>query len=167
MNFFSNLLRKASSRFKPTKETKSLHKPEAVYLTQTVIFGMHLYRREGEDSSVFFVDENRGIRKMLVDSRGNIQHFPGIVQAEFWVSQVAPNYLNQQVRFRSSFSKREDGWLFLWQVQPDGRYWEDESGFGAENDLEVILYTFVDLDGNFTGPFRIYSLGCTSYFQDQ
>lgn len=140
---------------------------EPVYLTQTVIFGMHPYRSADEDSTVYFVDENRGIRKMLTDTWGNIQNFPGIIQEDFWVKEVAPNYLKPRVGFRSSFEKREGGWLFLWQLQPDGWYWADEDGFGAEKDAEVILYTFVDLDGNFTGPFRIYSMDGKSYFPGQ
>ena len=144
-------------------KTSSKH-TEPAYLTQTVIFGMHPYRSADEDSSVYFVDENRGIRKMLTDSRGNIQNFPGMIKEDFWAKEVAPNYLKPCVGFRSSFEKREDGWLFLWQLQPDGWYWADEDGFGAEKDVEVILYTFVDLDGNFTGPFRLYSLDGTSYF---
>ena len=156
----------------PTKPSQELPKninpksAEPVYLTQTVIFGMHPYRSADEDSTVYFVDENRGIRKKLTDTQGHILNFPGIIREDFWVKEVAPNYLKPCVGFRSSFEKREDGWIFLWQVQPDGWYWADEDGFGAEKDLEVILYTSVDLNGNFTGPFRIYSLGNTSYFQN-
>lgn len=159
MEFLSKLLRNKKS----TSEPES-NRTETVYLTETVTFGMHPYRTADEDSSVFFVDENRGIRKMIIDSRGNIQNFPGVMKEDFWVKHVAPNYLKQQVRFRSSFEKRENGWIFLWQLQPDGWYWADEDGFGAEKDSEVILYTHVDLDGNFTGPFRLYSLDGTSYF---
>ena len=140
---------------------------DPVYLTRTVTFGMHPYRSADEDSSVFFVDEVRGIRKMIIDSRGNIQNFPGVVKEDFWVKEVAPNYLKQQVCFRSDFEKTEDGWIFKWQLQPDGWYWADEGGFGAEKDLEVILYTFVDLEGNFTGPFQLYSLDNVLYFQGQ
>ena len=144
--------------------TEATEMPEKkAYLTQSVIFGMHPYRRAGEDSSVFFVDESRGIRKMLVDSEGNIQNFPGMVRENFWVEEVATGYLKPQVGFRSSFSERENGWIFKWQLQPDGWYWADEGGFGAENDVEVVLYTFVDMDGNFTGPFRLYKLGNLGY----
>ena len=147
---------------KPGSERK-----ETVYLTATVTFGMHPYRSADEDSSVFFVDENRGIRKMIIDSRGNIQNFPGVIKEDFWVKYVAPNYLKQQVRFRSSFEKRDNGWIFLWQLQPDGWYWADEGGFGAENDSEVVLYTYLDLNGDFTGPFRIYQLGNAGYSMDR
>ena len=124
---------------------------------------MHMYRTADEDSSVYFVDETRGIKKMLVDSKGNICNFPGMVKEDFWTKEVAPNYLKPQIRFRSSFEKREKGWIFLWQLQPDGRYWEDEDGFGAEHDVEVTLYTLVDMDGHFTQPFRIYQLGYVGY----
>lgn len=153
------------SDFLGRKQPKS--EPEPAYLTATVTFGMHPYRSADEDSSVFFVDENRGIRKMIIDAYGNIQNFPGIIKEEFWVKHVAPNYLKQQVRFRSSFKKRDNGWIFLWQLQPDGWYWADEGGFGAEKDWEVVLYTYLDLNGDFTGPFRIYQLDVTGYSLDR
>lgn len=172
MKFLSNLFGKKPSEPEPiaNKEMPKNQVPErteAVYLTQTVTFGMHPYRSADEDSSVFFVDENRGIRRMIIDSRGNIQNFPGVVKEDFWVKHVAPNYLKQQVRFRSDFEKRENGWIFKWQLQPDGWYWADEGGFGAENDWEVVLYTYLDLNGDFTGPFRIYQLDGKGYSLDR
>lgn len=174
MKFLSKIMRKrqAKSESEPVVEAVTPQKQEpkraeSVYLTETVTFGMHPYRSADEDSSVFFVDENRGIRKMIIDSLGNIQNFPGIIKEEFWVKEVAPNYLKQQVRFRSDFEKRENGWIFLWQLQPDGWYWADEGGFGAENDSEVVLYTYLDLNGDFTGPFRIYKLGNAGYSMDR
>lgn len=168
MSFLSKLFEKKQPAPNPVVENKTQKKQEpkqteSVYLTATVTFGMHPYRRADEDSSVFFVDENRGIRKMIIDSRGNIQNFPGVIKEDFWVKHVAPNYLKQQVRFRSDFEKREKGWIFKWQLQPDGWYWADEGGFGAENDSEVVLYTYLDLNGDFTAPFRIYKLDSMGY----
>lgn len=139
--------------------------PREPYLTETVVFGMHIYRRPGDDSSVYFVDEARGIRKMLVDTYGNIQNFPGIVREDFWLKEVEPSALEPQIHFRTSFEKREGGWMMLWEIQPDGRYWADEDGFGWGKDPEVRLYTFVDQNGDFTGPFRIYSCGRETYYQ--
>lgn len=153
--------------FAPKKSAVQTAPVKPAYLTQYVIFGMHPYRQPGDDSSVYFVDEERGIRRMIVDSKGNIQNFPGIVKEAFWTAEVAPNYLKPQVGFRSSFEKRNNGWIFMWQVQPDGRYWADEDGFGGENDLEVTLYTYLDMDGNFSGPFRGYQLGNTGYAMDR
>ena len=132
-------------------------KPESPYLTQTVVFGMHRYRHAGEDSSVYFVDEKRGIRKMLVNSNGVIQRFPGFEDKKALEKMLTdPRDLTPQIRFRTSFEKRENHWIMLWEIQPDGRYWEDEDGFGGTNDEEITLFTQVDENGDFTGPFRVY-----------
>lgn len=174
MKFLSKLFKKnqpksePKSEPEPAVETVPSPKPEpkqteSIYLTSSITFGM----RRGEDCSVCFVDENRGVRKVIVDSFGIIQNFPGIAKEDFWVKEVAPNFLKEQVRFRSEFEKRENGWIFLWQVQPDGRYWGDDSGFGADNDSEVVLYTYLDLNGDFTGPFRIYQVDSYGYAMDR
>lgn len=170
MKFLSKLFKKNQSKPEPEPDVEIVlpQKPEpkrteSVYLTSSVTFGM----RRGEDCSICFVDENRGIRKVIVDSFGVIQNFPGIVKEDFWVKEVAPNFLKEQVRFRSEFEKRENGWIFLWQMQPDGMYWADDGGFGADNDLEVVLYTYLDLNGDFTGPFRIYKVGSHGYAMDR
>ena len=131
--------------------------PQGPYLTRTVVFGMHLYRQPGEDSSVYFVDEQRGIRKMLVNSQGVIQRFPGFQDKEALEKILSsPKTLTPQIRFRTSFEAREGRWIMLWQIQPDGRYWEDEDGFGGTNDEEITLFTYVDENGDFTGPFALY-----------
>lgn len=135
------------------------------YLTQTVVFGMHLYRSAAEDSSVYFVDEARGIRKLLVDAEGKILNFPGIVEQDFWKKEVSPNAARPQIRFRTAFERRRDRWIMLWQIQPDGQYWADD-GFGMEHELEVTLYTYVDRNGDFTAPFQIYRIGRRAYTLD-
>ncbi len=137
------------------------------YLTQTVVFGMHRYRRADEDSSVYFVDESRGIRRQLVDRMGRIRHFPGVCREDFWAEELAPNALQPQIRFRTSFEERGERWLMLWEVQPDGRYWGDDDGFGMEHEAEITLYTYVDGRGQFTGPFRLYSIGSRCYSLDR
>lgn len=136
---------------------------EYAALTRTVTSGMHRYRQLGEDSTVYFVDENRGIQKTLVDSLGRIQDFPGIVEEDFWVKKISGSCLEPQIHFRTVFEKRGEGWIMLWTVQPGGSYWSDIDGFGVKRDKAVILYTFVDGDGNFTDPFRIYSVGWRRY----
>jgi len=42
-----------------------------------------------------------------------------------------------------------------WTLQPDGRYFEDEDGFGAENCEEITLYSYIDTNGIFTEPFKL------------
>ena len=84
------------------------------------------------DDPVYFVDEQHGIRTVLVDSTGTIQNFPGIIKEDFWTSQVSPNAMKPEIRFRTSFEQRNDRWIMLWQIQPDGRYWADEDGFASK-----------------------------------
>ena len=150
MGWLTNLFKKQVPTVPEQKTQKS------PYLTQTVVFGMHQYRRPGEDSSVYFVDEKRGIRKMLVNSTGVIQKFPGFQDKEKLAKLVDPKALTPQIRFRTSFEKRDNRWIMYWEIQPDGRYWEYEDGFGGTNDEEVTLFTYVDENGNFTGPFELY-----------
>ena len=170
-----HILRSASQTDTPPRKSgQDASQPDALtrrsgqdaspYLTQKVVFGM---RFAGDDSSVCFVDEARGIRRLLVDPVGNIRHFPGIVREDFWTKIVSPNALRPQVHFRTSFEERDQGWIMFWQIQPDGRYWADEDGFGMEDDEEVTLYTYVDRDGRFTGPFRIYRVGYHVYSLDR
>lgn len=123
MGWLSNLFKK--QEVTPVRDTKQQDTP---YLTQTVVFGMHLYRRAGEDSSVYFVDEKRGLRKLLVNSNGVIQRFPGFKDKEKLAKLVNARALTPQIRFRTSFEKRDSRWIMYWQIQPDGRYWEDEDG---------------------------------------
>lgn len=163
MGIFSRLISKKKEAISSDAPWQAAQNAKPPYLTQTVVFGMHLYRRAGDDSSVYFVDESRGIRKMLVDSEGRIQDFPGIVKEEFWVKEVSETAMNPQIHFRTSFNARNDGWIMLWEIQPDGRYWGDEHDFGMDHEEEVILGTFVNMDGCFTGPFRIYKMGQKHY----
>lgn len=128
-------------------------------LTQWVTFG------RGEP--VYFIDEGRGIQKPIVDLDGNICNFPGFVQEDFWVSQVDSCYLKPLIRFRTSFGLRDGRLIMYWEIQPDGRYWEDEDGFGGTSDAEVTLYTFLDENGDFTGPFRVYSIGAHNYYKPE
>ena len=137
---------------------------EGFYLTQKVTFGA---RRPDEDPSICVVNEKRGIRRTLVGTDGRIQDFPGIVKEDFWASQVTDTVLTPRIYYRTSLEERECGWVMFWTIQPDGRYWEDEDGFGATNDPEIVLYTYVDMDGRFTGPFRIYQVGEQYYSLDR
>lgn len=60
----------------------------------------------------------------------------------------------------STFEKLNDGRLIMvWTVRPDGRYGMDFAGFGAEDYEWLSPYTYIDSDGNFTMPFKLYSIG--------
>lgn len=44
--------------------------------------------------------------------------------------------------------------LVWWTLYPDGRYFEDEDGFGGENCNETTVYAYIDTLGNIIIPFR-------------
>ncbi len=137
-----------SNIFKKSTESEKYYLKDGIYLTETVTFGR---------DKIIFVDENRRIRKTIVDSYGRIHRFPGIIKEDFWVNKVVtPKWMEPKINFRTSFEEKDDKWMVLWEIQPDGRYWEDEDGFGGTNDEEITLFTHVDENGDFTGPFRVY-----------
>ena len=41
-----------------------------------------------------------------------------------------------------------------WQLNPDGRYYMDEDGFGMTDDEEVVIYGFIDTEGKVIVKFR-------------
>lgn len=45
--------------------------------------------------------------------------------------------------------------LFEWTCQPDGRYFSDDTGFGAEGCREITLYAYMDKKGKFVTPFSV------------
>lgn len=43
----------------------------------------------------------------------------------------------------------DDRAVFSWTVQPDGRYWADEGGYGMTDDNQVTLYALFNKEGRF------------------
>ena len=41
-----------------------------------------------------------------------------------------------------------------WQLNPDGRYFSDDDGFGMTDDNEIVIYGFIDSSGNVLVNFR-------------
>lgn len=138
------------SRMFPGHEAETPKRPP---FTRWVTFGR---RSREERCDVVFVDESNGRRVTIVDGRGKIVNFPGIEKGD-WTNDLSGGLPEPAVQFRTSFEKcGADGYIMLWQVQPDGRYWADEDGFGMTNDREIKLYALIDSHGSFDGPFRIY-----------
>lgn len=109
----------------------------------------------------------RGITKVIIENR-SFCNFPGIEEDERWLSEwTSKNLPENWVRFRTTLTPCEDGTsMVIWTIQPDGRYWADENGFGWENDSEVCLYSVLDARGNFLYPFRLYSIGSEIFYKN-
>ncbi len=103
---------------------------------------------------------------LLVDEESAFVNFPGIENPGFIEQYIRLGSLAPFAEFITSFEDFKDGKArVLWEVQPDGWYWADEDGFGAESDYEIVLYSYLDENGNFLAPFRIYRIGNVKYFE--
>lgn len=103
-----------------------------------------LYLRKASDPT---------FHRCIINNSGVIQKFPGF-QGNDWRKDLQfPS--DHKVRFSFSVYGFSDGFaLVSWTLQPDGRYFEDEDGFGAENCEEIVLYSKIDENGLFTEPFH-------------
>ncbi len=169
-------LKKLWNAFKPIKASDIGKKPEVKieepdsdvqFSPCWYTYGAHMYRSQGERVDVSFINPKSGNRKLIVDNNGYIRNFPGIKKEDSWIGAVTSDrYLKPQVRFRSEFSRYDENrYMMLWQIQPDGRYWADDDGFGMENDDEIMLYSFIDKNGDFMGPFQVYCVGDKRYLE--
>lgn len=133
------------------------------HLSNYVTFG------HGGSDCVIFRNPALGIEKTIVGERGVMEGFPGIVYESCWTNALtrAEKTVEPRVRYRTAFEPRAEGrYIVLWQIQPDGRYWGDD-GFGMEDDEEIVLYTYLDDHGDFTGPFRAYRVGKREFCRER
>lgn len=112
------------------------------------------------DFTVLLTNEERSIRKELVAADGSIRDFPGVEYSEALTRELGNREISPVVKYEARFERTEDGgFLMVWTVRPDGFYWADSWGFGAEDYESVELYAPIDRKGCFTGPFRLYRIG--------
>lgn len=50
---------------------------------------------------------------------------------------------------------RNDVGEVSWKLRPDGRYYMDDSGYGMTDDVEVVIYGYIDRRGHVLVPFRM------------
>ncbi|MBE5956912.1 MAG: hypothetical protein E7253_10720 [Lachnospiraceae bacterium] len=88
----------------------------------------------------------------ITDKWGYFLEFPGTLPGS-WKSKLAGGF-EEAMNFVFSAGKMEEGRFRLgWMVQPDGRYYADEDGFGEEPDEEIWLYAYVSKEGRFLTDF--------------
>lgn len=95
------------------------------------------------------------IRKMT-DETGRFLDFPGVEHGEWEKDLKFPFEPVTDFPFYISKKFKDNELAELeWMVQPDGRYWEDEDGYGAGDDVKIILYASFDRTGKFVTPFHV------------
>lgn len=133
---------------------------ENVYLSTYSVSGVSTYHNVFHNPSVFFVDEEKDICRQLIDRWGNIRNFPGIDYEEQFVEEYGKGKIKPIVKFDARFGICSNGYyMMVWTVRPDGRYWMDSWGFGAEDYEDICLYSYIDKKGDFVQPFKLYSIG--------
>lgn len=143
-----------------TGECKDELVKEKIYLSAYSIGGVSTYHNVRHNPSVFFVDEDLDVCRQLVDQWGNIRNFPGIDYDALFVEEYGKHKVEPIVKFGAQFVLcPNDCYMMIWTVRPDGRYWMDHWGFGAEDYEDVRMYSYIDKKGNFVQPFRLYSIG--------
>ena len=97
-------------------------------------------------------ERKRDFCRKITQSDGSFVSFPGIVHGD-WEKKLDMVFC-PVARFQNGLSPFKDGKAeFRWVLQPDGRYFADEDGFGAENYVEIWLHSYIDENGCFTEPF--------------
>lgn len=121
---------------------------------------------------VDFINGYKGIRKPLIRNHAFVG-FPGVDEAveegrrynrhsskgySDWMKYVTRTPIDGDIECYVRFSRPdEQGQTKVsWMLQPHDT--PDESGFGMENVPELILVTFLDENGDYTGPFRLESV---------
>lgn len=116
------------------------------------------------DFTVLFINKEKNIRKQIIDQDGNILNFPGVEYINKLNEELGKGEIEPKVEYEAIFEKLDDSkFIMVWTVRPDGRYWMDSWGFGAEDYESLSLYTYINSDGNFMMPFKLYSIGYAFY----
>ena len=97
--------------------------------------------------------DDPSFRRCIVNQAGYIQNFPGFKDRSWETALEIPSGA-ERVIFAFWISPYQDGKARVrWLIQPDGRYFEDEDGYGAEHCDEIEVYSYLDEEGKFTEPF--------------
>lgn len=92
-------------------------------------------------------------RRCIVSQDGLIQNFPGY-RDELWQKSLEIPMRRGEVNFAFWISPYKNGKAAVrWLLQPDGRYFADDDGFGAEKCVEIEMYSSLDENGDFVEPF--------------
>lgn len=137
-----------------------MYDQEKIYVTPTLISDPSAECRMIKDFTVWFINPRKKIRKQLVDKEGHFLEFPGVEYSDRLKAEWGTREIEPMIHYEAEFEQVDDRtWRMLWTIRPDGRYWMDSWGFGAEDYEAIELCSYLDSDGHFTAPFQLYSIG--------
>jgi len=133
---------------------------DSVYFSKDFVREPHSEYLFKVDFTVLFTNKEKNINKQVIDRDGNILNFPGVEYTDMLTEEWGNREIAPVVKYGARFERVDAGrFIMVWTVRPDGRYWMDSWGFGAEDYESLSLYTYIDLDGNFMMPFKLYRIG--------
>ncbi len=102
--------------------------------------------------NLVFHNDEKQLHRQITNDIGFFVDYPGHEKGA-WEEDLTMTFM-PATRFVIYVSKFVDSVCrFSWLVQPDGRYWMDEDGFGMTPDDEVWLYALLNEEGQFITPF--------------
>lgn len=156
-----DIFKKKNERNKEEKEEEVIANPTSFCGWESLGDGYYLsYEEKGNGFGGYhrvsqsLYKKDKLVRK-ITDDCGRFLDFPG-VRHGLWERNLKFSF-QEKISFASYFCHfGKDGLAkFIWTVQPDGRYWADEDGFGMERDVEIELYSKLNKEGYFIMPFKV------------
>lgn len=116
-----------------------------------------LFCQKCKSHAVYLINTKKEKAFELVDDYGNMVGFsandvdPSVIERD----TDSENASNLKAYYRFWIYDFNGGVANIeWTVMPDGRYFADEDGFGAENYKELVVKSQIDTDGKLLEPFK-------------
>lgn len=115
--------------------------------------------REKDSRRMFLVNNNTKEAWELLTTNGRFSFWDAseveIASAFDLPYRAQRNAVELCVPYHFGINEFKDGVAYVsWTLQPDGRYYADEEGFGMEDDDEINFYAFIDTKANILIPFQ-------------
>lgn len=133
-------------------------KSEKVYYYADRDEGM-MEGREKNTGHIFLINNNTQEAWELVSANDRLSFWDAsaveIASVLDMPYEAQRNAIELHVPFHFGINEFRDGVAYVsWILQPDGRYYADEDGFGMEDDEEITIYAFIDCSANILIPFQ-------------
>lgn len=121
-----------------------------------------------QDLSLYFTDGEGRVTGRILDEEGAFVTFPGVEETEELRRELDGFCIVPELQYELYVKARQGGgWRIYWTVRPDGRYWMDSWGFGAEDYEDMELWADLDEAGRFCTPFRLFCVGKKYFIKEE